>query len=170
MVDITSISHGDSSGLLCNIHYIVISVLRLIGEDHRITAQDEETSTSHGPPIKPPVSSTAVKMLSIRGRGRGRGRGQPSQAGKRGSRRPVIVNRVVVLLVIPLMRLSYHLSIPHHPQRLSYCNTPNYTPNDKSKCIFFWDKKMLKRKFRKIGIYTKDKGKLVIHQFRTQGS
>ena len=28
----------------------------------------------------------------------------------------VMVDRVVVLLVVPLMRLAYHPSIPHHPQ------------------------------------------------------
>ena len=62
MVDIASISHGASSGLLYNIHHIAISVLCLIEEDHRIAAQDEETSTSHGPSIRPPTSSIAFRM------------------------------------------------------------------------------------------------------------
>ena len=73
MVEIATISHGASSGLLYNIHYIARSVLCLIGEDQRIATQDEEASTSHGPSIRPPVSSIAVRMQLIRGRGRGRG-------------------------------------------------------------------------------------------------
>ena len=32
----------------------------------------------------------------------------------------VMVDRVVVLLVVPLMRLPCHPSIPHHPPRLPY--------------------------------------------------
>ena len=77
MVDIASMSHGASLGLLYDIHHIVISVLRLIRENHRISAQDEEASTSHGPSIRPPTSSTTIRMQSIRGRGRRRcgGRG-----------------------------------------------------------------------------------------------
>ena len=74
MVDIGTISHGASSGLLYDIHHIAISVLRMIGEDHHIAAQDEETSTSHGPFIKPLASSIEVRMWPIRGRGRGGGR------------------------------------------------------------------------------------------------
>ena len=70
MVDITRASFG----LLYDIHHIARSVLRLIGEDHRITAHDEEASTSHGPSIKPPASSTTVRMQPIQDRGRGRGR------------------------------------------------------------------------------------------------
>ena len=62
MVEITTISHGASSGLLCDIHHIARSVLRLIGEDQHIALQYEEASTSHGPSIRPPASSTAVKM------------------------------------------------------------------------------------------------------------
>ena len=75
MVDITSISHGASLGLLYDIHHIARLVLRLIGEDHHIATQDEEASTSHGPSIRPLTSSTVVRMHSIRGRGRGGGRG-----------------------------------------------------------------------------------------------
>ena len=90
MVDIATISHGTSSGLLYDIHHIAISILRLIGEDHRISAQDEESSTSHGPSIKPPTSSTTVRLQSIRGQGKGRGGGrgcgQPSRVGERGGR------------------------------------------------------------------------------------
>ena len=65
MVDIASISHGASSGLLYDSHHIARSVLYLIGEDHCIAAQDEEASTSHGPSIRPRASSTAVKMQPI---------------------------------------------------------------------------------------------------------
>ena len=36
----------------------------------------QEVSTSHGPSIRPPVSSTSACMQLIRGRGRGRGRGK----------------------------------------------------------------------------------------------
>ena len=87
MVDIASISHGASSGLLYDIHHIARLVLRLIGEDHRIDAQDEEASTSHGPSIRPPTSSTTVRIQLIRGRGRvrsgGRGRGRADEQGGR---------------------------------------------------------------------------------------
>ena len=76
MVEIASISHGASSGLLYDIHHIARLVLRLIGEDHRITAHDEKASTSHGPSIRPPASSTIVSMQSIQGRVKGRGGGR----------------------------------------------------------------------------------------------
>ena len=75
MVDIASRSRGATSGLVYDIHHIAISVLRLIGEDHRIFAHVKEASTSFGPPIKPPISSIAVRMQPIRGRGKGRGCG-----------------------------------------------------------------------------------------------
>ena len=76
MVEIATIYHGATSSLLYDIHHIARSVLRLIGEDQRIAALDEEASTSHGPSIRPSVSSTAVTMQPIRGRGRGRGGGR----------------------------------------------------------------------------------------------
>ena len=62
MVDIASISHGASSGLMYDIHHIARSVLHMIGEDHHIATHDEEASTSHGPFIIPPTSSTTVRM------------------------------------------------------------------------------------------------------------
>ena len=65
MVEIATISHGASSSLLYDIRHIVRSVLRLIGEDQRIAAQDEEASTSYEPSIRPHVSSTTVRMQSI---------------------------------------------------------------------------------------------------------
>ena len=55
-----------------NLHHIARSVLHHIEEEHRISDYDQETSTSHGPSIRPPVSSTPVRMQPIRGRGRGR--------------------------------------------------------------------------------------------------
>ena len=65
MVEITTISHGASLGLLYDIHHIVRLVLRLIGEDQHIASQDEEASTSHGPSIRPPTSYTTVRMQLI---------------------------------------------------------------------------------------------------------
>ena len=62
MVEIAIISHGASSGLLYDIHHITKLVLLLIGEDKCIATNDEEASTSHGPSIRPPTSSTAVRM------------------------------------------------------------------------------------------------------------
>ena len=59
---------------LCDIHHIARSVLHLIGEDHRIVGYAQEASTSHGPSIRPPVSSTPSRMQPIRGKGRGRER------------------------------------------------------------------------------------------------
>ena len=38
----------------------------------------------------------------------------------------VVIDRVVVLLVVPLMRLPCHLSIPHHPPTLLYHTTLSY--------------------------------------------
>ena len=46
MDDIASISRGASSSLIYDIHHIVISVLRLIGDDHCIAAHDKEASMS----------------------------------------------------------------------------------------------------------------------------
>ena len=62
MVEIATIYHGASSGLLYDIHHITILVLRLIGKDKCIAIQDEEASTSHGPSVRPLASSTAVRM------------------------------------------------------------------------------------------------------------
>ena len=76
MVEIATISHGASSGLLFDIHHIARLVLRLIGEDQHIAAQDEEESASHRPSIRPHASSIAVRMKPIRGRERGRGGGR----------------------------------------------------------------------------------------------
>ena len=72
MADIASRSHYATTGLVYDSHHIVISVLHHIGEEHRIGGYDQRASTSHGPSIRPPVSSTPVRMQPIRGRGRGR--------------------------------------------------------------------------------------------------
>ena len=74
MADIASRSRFAIAGVLCDIHHISRSVLHQIGEDHRITGYAQEASTSHGPLIRPPVSSNLARMQPIRGRGRGRGR------------------------------------------------------------------------------------------------
>ena len=76
MADIASRSRFATAGALCDIHHIARSVLHQIGEDHRIAGYAQEASTSHGPSIRPLVSSTQACMQPIRGRGRrGRGRG-----------------------------------------------------------------------------------------------
>ena len=76
MVDIASCSRYATTDLVCDIHHIARSVLHQIGEEHCIAGYDYEASTSHGPSIRPSVSSTPVRMQPIRGRGRGRGRGR----------------------------------------------------------------------------------------------
>ena len=65
MVDIVSRCRGATSGLVYDIHHIVRSVLRLLGEEHRICAHDEEVSTSYDSSIKPPTSSTTIRMQPI---------------------------------------------------------------------------------------------------------
>ena len=71
MADIASRSRFATAGALCDIHHIVRSVLHQIGEDHRIAGYAQEASTSHGPSIRPAVSSTPAHMQPIQGRGRG---------------------------------------------------------------------------------------------------
>ena len=82
MVDITSCSRGATTGLVYNLHHIVILVLHQIEEEHHIAGYDQKASTSHGPSIRPPMSSTPVRMQPIRGRGRGRGRGRVDCRGR----------------------------------------------------------------------------------------
>ena len=74
MADIASRSRYATAGVLCDIHHITLSVLHQIGEDHCIVGYAQEASTSHGPSIRPSVSSTPAHMQPIQGRGRGRGR------------------------------------------------------------------------------------------------
>ena len=82
MVDIVGRSRFATAGALCDIHHIARSVLHQIGEDHRITRYAQETSTSHEPSIRPPVSSTPSRTQPIRGRGGGRGRGGVERRGR----------------------------------------------------------------------------------------
>ena len=84
MVDIVDRSRFPTAGALCDIHHIARLVLHQIGEDHRIAGYAQEASTSHGPSIRPPVSSTPSRMQPIRGRGRGRGRGGVERRGRAG--------------------------------------------------------------------------------------
>ena len=72
MADIASCSHGATIGFVYDLHHIARSMLHQIGEEYRIVGYDQEASTSHGPSIRPPMSSTLVLMQPIRGRGRGR--------------------------------------------------------------------------------------------------
>ena len=72
MADIASRSRYATTGLVYDLHHIAKSVLHHIGEEHRIAGYDQEASISHGPSIRPQVSSTPVCMKAIRGRGRGR--------------------------------------------------------------------------------------------------
>ena len=76
MADIARLSRYATTGVLFDIHHIARSVLHQIGEDHRIVGYAQEASTSHGPSVRPPVSSTPIRMQPIRGRGRGTGRGR----------------------------------------------------------------------------------------------
>ena len=72
MTDIASHSRYATTDLVYDLHHIARSVLHQSGEEHHIAGYDQEASTSHGPSIRPPVSSTPVRMQPIRGRGRGR--------------------------------------------------------------------------------------------------
>ena len=74
MDDIAIRSRFATTGALCDIHHIARSVLHQIGENHRIARYTQEASTSHGPSIRLPVSSTPSRMQPIRGKGRGRER------------------------------------------------------------------------------------------------
>ena len=69
MADIASRSHYATIGVVYDLHHIAISVLHQIGEEHRIAGYDQEAFTSHGPFIRPPVSSTLVRMQPIQGSG-----------------------------------------------------------------------------------------------------
>ena len=73
MADIASRSCYATTGLVCDIHQIARSVLHQIGEERRITDYDQEASTSHGPSIRPPVSSTTVRISPFEVEGEGEG-------------------------------------------------------------------------------------------------
>ena len=85
MADIVSRSRYAITGLVYDLHLIARLVLHQIGKEHRIAGYDQEASTSHGPSIRPPVSSTPVRMQPILGRRRGRvdcrGRGRDGGRG-----------------------------------------------------------------------------------------
>ena len=86
MADIASHSCYATTGLVYDLHHIARSVLHQIEEEHRIAGYDQEASTSHGPSIRPLVSSTPVRMQPIRGRGRGKGRVDRRGRGRDGGR------------------------------------------------------------------------------------
>ena len=65
MADIASCSHYATIGLVYDLHHIGRSVLHQIGKERRIAGYDQEASTSHGPSIRPPVSSTPIRMQPI---------------------------------------------------------------------------------------------------------
>ena len=72
MTDIASSPRGATTGLVYDLRHISRLVLHQIGEEYRMVDYNQEASTSHGPSIRPLVSSTSVGMQPIRGRGRGR--------------------------------------------------------------------------------------------------
>ena len=72
MANIASRSRYATIGLVYDLHHIARLVLHQIGEEHRIIDYDQKTFTSHGPSIRPPVSSTPLRVQPIRGKGRER--------------------------------------------------------------------------------------------------
>ena len=61
---------------VCCVTYIILPIgVTPDWRRPRIIGYAQEASTSHGPSIRPPVSSTPARMQPIRGRGRGRGGG-----------------------------------------------------------------------------------------------
>ena len=139
MADIASRSRYATTCLVCDIHHIARSVLHQIGEEHHIAGYDQEASTSHGPSIRPPVSSTPLRMQPIRGRGRGRGRVDrrgrgrghgPNGESGRGTPLPTLPTSIPPILTPHLPyphTLTHHLSYPHtlthhlqYPQTLTH--------------------------------------------------
>ena len=86
MVGITSRSRYAATGLVYDLHHIARSMLYQNKEEHCIVGYDQEASTSHGPSIKPPVSSTPVRMQLIQGRGIRGGRVDRRGHGRDGER------------------------------------------------------------------------------------
>ncbi|KAL6322387.1 hypothetical protein AAG906_007940 [Vitis piasezkii] len=70
---ITVVSQMAISNDLEETHRIVIDVIHVIGEDHRVHST-HEPSTSSGSSMRPPSLITLVRVPPIRGRGRGGGR------------------------------------------------------------------------------------------------
>ena len=73
MVDIASRSRGVTLGFVYDIHHIARSVLRLIREEHHIFGHYKEVTKSYVSSIRPPMSSTAIRMQPIQGQERGGG-------------------------------------------------------------------------------------------------
>ena len=131
MDDIASHSHYDTTSLVYDLHHIARSVLHQIGEEYRTADYDQEASTSHGPFIRPPMSSTAVRMQPIRGRGRGRvdcrGRGRDGE-GSRGTLEPTFPTSIPPpppppSILTPHPRFLYPYTLTHHlpyPQTLTH--------------------------------------------------
>ena len=119
MADIASRSRYATTCLVYNLHHIARSVLHQIGEEHCIAGYDQEASTSHGPSIRPLVSSTSVRMQPIQGRGRGRvdrrGRGRD---GGRGHGRDGEGSRSTPESTLPTLIPPPPPILTHHPRFL----------------------------------------------------
>ena len=125
MVDIASRLRGATTELECDLHHIARSVLHQIGKEHCIAVHNQEASTSHGPFIRPPMSSTSIRMQPIRGRGRGRvdrrgrgrdygrGLGQDGEGGH-GTLEPTLPTSIPPILIYHLI-LPYFPRLTHHP-------------------------------------------------------
>ena len=133
--DIANLSRGATTGLVYNLHHIAISMLHQIEEEHRIVGYDQEASTSHGPSIGPPMSSTPVRMQPIRGRGRGRvdrrgrgrdggrGHGQDGEGG-RGTPESTLPTSIPPPPSPPILTLHPRFLCPHGlTHHLSYPQT-----------------------------------------------
>ena len=138
MADIACRSPRATTELVYNLHHVSRSMLHQIGEEHLIAEHNQEASTSHGPSIRPPVSSTSVRMQPIRGRGRervdrrgdgrdgGRGHGQDGEGG-RGTLEPTLPTSIPphtypsldpsILTHHPILlyahRFTHHFPFPH---------------------------------------------------------
>ena len=133
MADIASRSREATTSLVYDFHYIARSVLHQIEEEHRIAGYNQEASTSHGPSIRSPVSSTPIRMQPIRGRGRRRvdrrGHGRDGEGGH-GTPKPTLPTSIPPPPPPPLLLthhpiLPYFLILTHHsiflyPQRLTH--------------------------------------------------
>ncbi|KAL6348554.1 hypothetical protein AAG906_013174 [Vitis piasezkii] len=69
MVKIASRSVGPTLGALGDIHRIAIDILHVIGEEHHIHSVCQSPTSSY-PSMRPPVSTTTIRMQPIQGRGR----------------------------------------------------------------------------------------------------
>ena len=82
MVEIASQSVRPTSGAFGDIHRIVIDILHVIGEEHRIHSVRQSPTSSY-PSMRPLVSTATVRMQPIQSQGRGSRRD-----GRRASRQP----------------------------------------------------------------------------------